>query len=195
LVNNQPPYLIADPSFKGGQTILIPDADAHSIFKLLEEDFQKGDLYRTLMKNEPFLWVRRISYHDFDMGAQLELLVTQVNEDVSLHIVHYDYNREPMHYSDQYLKIVKRVFTSLHREIPSEVMEQLNFKKLLEVEDKLTFGLLIVLLSSILIVDFALLVKESIIGLLGSIIPIGLILYYLFKLKGKSSKFTQVSDG
>lgn len=183
MVNNQPPYLIADPSFKGGQIILIPDADAHSIFKLLEDDFQRGDLYRTIMKHESYLWVRRIGWLTADMGARTEISVTQINCDVSLRMIHYYYKGKPMQYSDQYVRIAKRVFTSLGREIPSEVIEQLDFKRLFESDDKLTSGLLIVLLLSILVVDFFLLVRGSFLGLLASIFPVGLILFYLFRLK------------
>jgi hypothetical protein len=183
LVYNQLGYLFTDPFFKGGQIILIPDADAHTIFRLLENDFQKGDLYRTIINSEPFLMVRRIAWIYFDMGPRTELSVKQVNGDVSLHLVYYHYKREPLQYSDEYIKIVKRVFDSLHREIPREILVQLDFERYVKRENGSIIGLFIVLLLCIFIVDFIMILRGSIIGPVISIIPVGLILYYLYKLR------------
>jgi hypothetical protein len=175
------PYLLTDPNYAGGQKILITNTDTHTIFELLKARFEKGELYKTKVSVEPFLWVQQISRTNF--GPFTEIRLEQLSSDVSVHMLHY-YN-QPLKYSDLYISLTKYIFSELQREIPSEILEQLGFKRFAEVEKGATKGSLIFLLIGIIVVAGAMLNNGATLGIVFLLPVVAIILYYLWGLREK----------
>ena len=175
------PYLLTDRHYKGGQKILITNTDTHTIFNLLKARFDAGKLYTVVLSNEPFLWVRRLTRSN--IGAYTEILLKQEGSDVSTHLAYYYFSGKPWEYSNQYIKLVKYLFSKLNREIPNDILEQLHFRDYVKKERYYMMGILGVLLFFMLVVFIYLVINGWIIGDLFLLLSIAVIVYYVYDLK------------
>ena len=177
---------MTDPDYKGGQKVLITDTDTHTMFELLKVRFDEGGHYKVMRSAEPYLWVRHLSGYGVNTGTDTEILLRQVGSDVSIHLVYYYFSGKPWNYSDQYINLVKYLYSELNREVPVDVLEQLSFKVYVRGERSFVNWFLLIVLVSAFVVAGALLIKDSFIGVVFLLIPVALIIYYLLDFRKRN---------
>jgi hypothetical protein len=169
-----------DPNYKGGQKVLITNTDTHTIFELLKARFEKGEQYKIMRSVEPYLWVRHRA------RTETEILLRQVGSDVSIHLLYYYFSGKPWNYSDQYINLVRYLYFELNREVPVDVLKQLNFRVFVRGERSIVTVFLMILLISAVVVAGALLIKGSIIGVVLFLFPVAVIIYYLLDFRRRN---------
>jgi hypothetical protein len=185
LVETEPPFLITDPYFEGGQKFVIRDADARVVFALLKGRFEKGaerDLYRIVLDVEPYLRARIIT--EYYSITFVEASAKQIGDDVSVQLVEYC-GKKIRAYSELYFVFAKYLFSQLGRDVPSEVLEQLHFRDFVASEERSVFGFLLFFLVCVGIVVVGLLNAGASVGVLFLVVPVVVVVYYLYGLRKK----------